>query len=99
MNEERLREIEALIDAADLLAIWSAVDNDGDCYESEREFTDNAAEHMRALIAEVRSLRAKLDAVDEYAEYYSVAIALFAVTGDLPMSFDEWLADVDEVQP
>lgn len=57
------------------------------------------ADDTLALIAEVRSLRAKLDAVDEYAEYYSVAIALFAVTGDLPMTFDEWLADADEVQP
>jgi hypothetical protein len=95
MNEERIREIEALIDAADLPAIWSAVDNDGDCYESEREFTDNAAEHMRALIAEVRSLRAKLDAVPDYVDYRRG----YTDWDTGAFSFDEWCERFLEVQP
>lgn len=52
-----------------------------------------ADSNMVALAARNAELRARLDAVPGYAGFYSVAVRQFAVTGEIPMTFDEWLAD------
>ena len=56
----------------------------------------DTADDIEALIFEVRNLRGKLATVPDYAGYYSEAVRMFAVTGETPMTFDDWLADGDE---
>lgn len=60
MNEEQIAAIESVIDAANISAIGEAVEYDSECSAAEREFADNAADHMRTLIAEVRRLGREL---------------------------------------
>ena len=62
---------------------------------TDADFIAHARADVPALIAEVRSLRAKLDAVPEYATYYRERNVW---EDELPMTLDEWLAK-QEVQP
>jgi hypothetical protein len=60
-------------------------------------FIAHARADVPALIAEVRSLRAKLDAVHEYAAYYNDV----SNQGDAPETFANWYngAAQQEAQP
>jgi len=76
MDEERLAEIAAN-------AKWIRMD----AAQQGEEWEYGLASDTCELIAEVRRLRAKLDTVQNYADYYYS----WQTGGELPMTFDEWL--------
>lgn len=63
MNEERLQVIEERRKHANGMNITNAVHDSDACTHADYTFVEWALEDVSALIAEVRSLRDKLDAV------------------------------------
>ncbi len=63
MNEQQLLVIEERAKQADGINITNAVHDSDGCTHADYTFVEWALEDVSALIAEVRDLRAKLDAV------------------------------------
>ncbi len=64
-----------------------------------------AERRIMLLEEELKQSRYKLEAaraandpatIQEYADYYSVAVQQFSVTGETPMAYSEWLADAQQ---
>ncbi len=96
MNEQELQAIEERAKRADGTNITNAIHDSDGCTHADYTFVEWALEDVLALIAEVRSLRAKMDAVGEYANYYVTAVLLAWAGDNAPMTFDEWLADAEQ---
>ena len=92
MNEEQLQAIEERAKRADGMNITNAVHDSDGCTHADYTFVEWALDDTLALIAEVRRLRAKLDAVPVYAR---------GIYGEVPpISFEDWYALVQgEPQP
>jgi hypothetical protein len=77
----------------DAMPYYTTVNN----ADADAEFYVAARADVPALIAEVRGLRAKLDAVHEYAAYYNDV----SNQGDAPETFANWYngAAQQEAQP
>ncbi len=81
MNEEQLQAIEARRNKADIMSVTNAVHDSDECTHADYTFAEWAPDDIAALIAEVRSLRAKLDAVP-VAE-----IRAFVGAADIPVGY------------
>ena len=96
MNEQKLQAIEERAKRADGMNITNAVHDSDGCTHADYTFVEWALEDVPALIAEVRRLRAKLDAVPEYLFW----CLLERDRGESVFpSLGEWIGEQQEPQP
>lgn len=89
MNEEQLKVIEERQKRANMTTVFDAVSNWDNGTGNDAFFAEWAGDDITALLAEVRSLRAKLDAVPNYT--YACLQAKERGEVSVWPSLEEWL--------